>query len=72
VSWSAHLQHTATGLAIVFAGPVSRLDMSADVAQHLALRRGIGCRVSSLGSRRRLKCVGATTRTPTAAIVTSA
>jgi hypothetical protein len=36
VSWSAHLQHTATGLAIVFAGPVSRLDMSADVAQHLA------------------------------------
>jgi hypothetical protein len=36
MSWSAHLQHTATGLAIVFAGPVSRLDMSADVAQHLA------------------------------------
>jgi hypothetical protein len=34
--WSARLTHTTTGLAIVFAGPVSRLDMSADVAQHLA------------------------------------
>jgi hypothetical protein len=36
VSWSAHLQHTATGLAIVFAGPVSRLDMTSDTAAHFA------------------------------------
>jgi hypothetical protein len=36
VSWSAHLQHTETGLAIVFAGPVSRLDLTPDVAEHFA------------------------------------
>ena len=36
MSWSAHLQHTATGLAIVFAGPVSRLDMTSDTAAHFA------------------------------------
>ena len=36
MSWSAHLQHTATGLAIVFAGPVTRLDMTSDTAAHFA------------------------------------
>jgi hypothetical protein len=36
MSFHAHLQHTETGLAIVFAGPVSRLDMAPDVAAHLA------------------------------------
>jgi hypothetical protein len=36
VTWQAHLQHTDTGLAIVFAGPVSRLDLAPDVAAHLA------------------------------------
>lgn len=36
MSWSAHLQHTPTGLALTFAEPVSRLDMTADVAAHLA------------------------------------
>lgn len=36
MSWSARIAHTGTGLAIVFAGPVSRLDMTNDVAAHLA------------------------------------
>lgn len=36
MSWSARLTHTTTGLAIVFAGPVSRLDMTPDVAAHFA------------------------------------
>ena len=36
MTWSAHLQHTETGLALTFAEPTSRLDMSADVASHLA------------------------------------
>jgi len=36
VSWAAHLQHTETGLAIVFAGPVSRLDLTPEVAEHFA------------------------------------
>jgi len=36
VSWSAHLTHTASGLALTFAAPISRLDMAPDVAAHLA------------------------------------
>jgi hypothetical protein len=36
MSWSARLTHTTTGLAIVFAGPVSRLDLTPDVAAHFA------------------------------------
>jgi hypothetical protein len=36
VSWSARIAHTSTGLAIVFAGPVSRLDFTPDVAAHFA------------------------------------
>lgn len=36
MSWSAHLQHTPEGLALCFREPVSRLDMSPEVAEHLA------------------------------------
>jgi hypothetical protein len=36
VSWSAHLTHTATGLAITFAQPVARIDLTPDVAEHFA------------------------------------
>lgn len=36
MTWHAHLQHTDTGLALTFAQPVTRLDMTADVAAHLA------------------------------------
>jgi hypothetical protein len=37
VSWSGHQQHTDTGLAIVFAGPVSQLDMSDTAARFASL-----------------------------------
>jgi hypothetical protein len=49
VSFHAHLQHTETGLAIVFAGPVSRLDMAPDVATHLASLLAIEARHRMLG-----------------------
>lgn len=50
MSWSARIAHTSTGLAIVFAGPVSRLDFTPDVAAHFARllaaeasAAGVGC-----------------------------
>lgn len=49
MSWSAHLQHTETGLAIVFAGPVSRLDMDPATAAHLASLLAIEARHRMLG-----------------------
>jgi hypothetical protein len=36
MTWNAHLTHTPTGLALTFAEPISRLDMTPDVAEHLA------------------------------------
>lgn len=36
MTWSARIVHTPAGLALTFGAPLSRLDMSADVAQHLA------------------------------------
>jgi hypothetical protein len=36
MTWHAHLTHTPTGLALTFAEPISRLDMTPDVAEHLA------------------------------------
>lgn len=36
MTFSARIEHTAGGLAITFAEPLTRLDMSADVAAHLA------------------------------------
>jgi hypothetical protein len=36
MSWSARIAHTSAGLAIVFAGPVTRLDFTPDVAAHFA------------------------------------
>ena len=36
MSWSARIEHTPAGLALTFGAPLSRLDMTADVAQHLA------------------------------------
>lgn len=50
MSWSAHLQHTDTGLAIVFAGPVSRLDLTPDVAEHFAS-------LIAIEARQRMLCV---------------
>jgi hypothetical protein len=55
VSWSAYLQHTDTGLAIVFAGPVSRLDMAPDVAQHLASLLAVEARHRLAGVVRTLR-----------------
>ena len=49
MTFHAHLQHTETGLAIVFAGPVSRLDMAPDVAAHLASLLAIEARHRMLG-----------------------
>ena len=36
MSWAARIEHTPAGLALTFGAPLSRLDMTADVAQHLA------------------------------------
>jgi hypothetical protein len=36
MTWSARIEHTPAGLALTFGAPLSRLDMSADVAAHLA------------------------------------
>ena len=55
MSWSAHLQHTDTGLAIVFAGPVSRLDLAPDVAAHLARLLAVEARHHVAGVVRTLK-----------------
>lgn len=54
MSWSAHLQHTETGLAIVFAGPVSRLDLTPDVAEHFASLIAIEARARVAGVVRAL------------------
>lgn len=55
MSWSAHLQHTDTGLAIVFAGPVSRLDLTPDVAEHFASLIAIEARARVAGVVRQLE-----------------
>ncbi len=36
MTWQARIEHTPAGIALTFGAPLSRLDMSADVAQHLA------------------------------------
>jgi hypothetical protein len=36
MSFACHLQHTPTGLALTFAAPTDRIDMTAVVAAHLA------------------------------------
>ena len=55
MSWSAHLTHTPTGLAIVFAGPVSRLDLTPDVAEHFASLIAIEARAHLTGVVRTLE-----------------
>lgn len=55
MSWSARLTYTSTGLAIVFAGPVSRLDMTPDVAQHFASLIAIEARQHVAGVVRTLE-----------------
>jgi hypothetical protein len=50
LSWSARIAHTSTGLAIVFAGPVSRLDFTPDVADHFARLLAAEARTAGLGS----------------------
>lgn len=50
MSWSARIAHTSTGLAIVFAGPVSRLDMAPDVAQHLGSLLAIEARAAMVAT----------------------
>lgn len=47
MSWSARIAHTSTGLAIVFAGPVNRLDFTPDVAAYFA--RLLAAEASSTG-----------------------
>lgn len=50
MSWSARIAHTSTGLAIVFAGPVCRIDMAPDVAAHFArLRAAVAVSVAKPG-----------------------
>lgn len=55
MTWSAHLQRTETGLAIVFAGPVSRLDLTPHVAEHFASLIAIEARSRLLGVVRTLE-----------------
>jgi hypothetical protein len=49
MSWSAHLTHTATGLAITFAQPVARIDLTPDVAEHFASLIAIEARARVAG-----------------------
>lgn len=55
MSWSARIAHTSTGLAIVFAGPVSRLDMAPDVAEHFASLIAVEARHRMTGVVRALR-----------------
>jgi hypothetical protein len=55
VSFSAYLQHTETGLAIVFAGPVLPLDLTSDVAEHFASLIAIEARARVAGIVRALE-----------------
>src|SRR5688572_12293926 len=55
MTWQAHLQHTSTGLAIQFATPVDRLDMTPDVAQHFASLIAIEARARVAGVVRTLE-----------------
>jgi hypothetical protein len=55
VSWAAHIEHTAGGLAITFAEPLSRLDMTADVAAHLASLLAVEARQRMTGVVRTLE-----------------
>jgi hypothetical protein len=55
MTWHAHLQHTGTGLALTFAEPVSRLDMTPEVAQHLASLLAVEARQRLLGVVRTLE-----------------
>lgn len=54
MTWSAHLTHTETGLAITFAAPVSRLDLTPDVAEHFASLIAIEARARVAGVVRSL------------------
>ncbi len=54
MSWSAHLTHTPTGLALTFATPVDRLDMTAEVAEHFASLIAIEARARVAGVVRTL------------------
>lgn len=54
MSWSAHLMHTETGLAILFAGPVSRLDLTPEGAEHFASLIAIEARARVAGVVRTL------------------
>lgn len=49
MSWSAHIQHTPQGLALTFPEPLSRLDMTSDVAAHLASLLAVEARRRMVG-----------------------
>ncbi len=55
MSFSAHLTHTPTGIAITFAAPVSRLDLDPSVAAHLASLLAIEARARLAGVVRTLE-----------------
>jgi len=54
VTWSARIEHTSSGLALTFPEPLSRLDMSNDVAAHLASLLAIEARQQVAGVVRTL------------------
>ncbi len=61
MSWGARIEHTAGGLAITFAQPLSRLDMSADVAAHFASLIAIEARHHVAGVVRTLEAENGST-----------
>lgn len=54
MTWSARIEHTPDGLALTFGAPLSRLDMSNDVAAHLASLLAVEARQQVLGVVRTL------------------
>ena len=55
MSWAAHIIHTDGGLAIQFAEPTTRLDMTPDVAAHLASLLAVEARQRMTGVVRTLE-----------------
>lgn len=55
MSWSAHIQHTPQGLALTFPEPLSRLDMTSEVAAHLASLLAVEARQRMAGVVRALE-----------------
>lgn len=60
MTWAAHIEHTAGGLAITFAEPLQRLDITADVAAHLASLLAVEARHRLAGVVRTLEAAAPT------------